>query len=227
MTRPDDALFRIRIETFALVRTLLPIALLAGALVGPLYRFEPTIAMWISAPGVLLVLAGVLLASRLPLYPAHAFGIEYRLEEEPFETGRRECVRCDTLAESGTHRRYARQIVVLGIPLHTLEWGSNDYCGDCLGLADGVTSGGDPDRSPAGAPSTGRHTTADPDRASGSGRPTGSNRTPNAGGTPDPGAEPAATAATHADPDTPRLESARRVDRSDETTALELRRAFE
>ncbi|QLG50372.1 hypothetical protein [Natrinema halophilum] len=122
MSRPDDALFRIRVETFAVIRKLLPVALLAGALVGPLLIAEPTTGKWLSALLFLVVLVGLHLASRLPLYPAHTFGIEYRFEEVPLEGERRRCVRCATLVASGVRRQYARQLVVLGVPIHTLEW---------------------------------------------------------------------------------------------------------
>lgn len=214
MTRPDDVLFRTRIETFALIRRLLPIVLLAGALVGPIAVVDPTIGMWFSALCVLLVLVGLHLVSRLPLYPPHTFGIEYRFEEAAFETGRRQCVRCGTLVESGTHRRYARQLVVLGVPLHTLEWGSNDFCADCVPLEDGVDSRPDPER------------TAEPD-------PTPTDSTaPEAGQKRERshrrrGNDSPSTATVALDGETPRLERARRVDRNDETTALELERAFE
>ncbi|QLK25876.1 hypothetical protein HYG81_17640 [Natrinema zhouii] len=206
MTRPDDVLFRSRVETFALVRKLLPIALLAGAMIGPLFRFEPTVAMWVSAVCFLFVLVGLLLVSRLPLYPAHTFGIEYRFEEEPFETGRRHCVRCGVLAESGTHRRYARQLVVLGVPFHTLEWGSNDFCDDCVTIENGVGSRGSPDRAPASEPT--------PTRA----EPMGPNRNRETESKYD---------ATSADREPLQVDRVRRVDRNDETTALELKRAFD
>ncbi|WP_254763281.1 hypothetical protein [Natrinema marinum] len=221
MPRPDDAIFRTWVEAFALLRKLLPIALLAGALAGPLFRFEPTVAMWLSALLVPLVLVGLYLASQLPLYPAHTFGLEYRYEEEPFDADQRECVRCGTPAESGTHRRYAKQIVVLGVPVHTLEWGDNDFCPDCVALAAGVEGGDGPTPNRSPEPTADRTETAAPDQAAASDHPS----QPQAS-TPRTDA-PAAETATPAGHDTPRLEPARRVDRTDETTALELKRAFE
>ncbi|QCS43449.1 hypothetical protein [Natrinema versiforme] len=218
MTRPDDVLFRTRIETFALIRRCLPIALLAGALVGPITVTDPTTGMWLSAVGVLLVLVGLHLVSRLPLYPAHTFGVEYRVEEEPFETERRRCVRCETLVESGTHRRYAKQIVVLGVPLHTLEWGHNDFCADCIGLADGAGSSPEAERVAGPEPTV-------PQGERSRGRDGDRHRDQNQNRNRGPTAP--STATTHVDPSAGRLERARRVDRSDETTALELRRAFE
>lgn len=217
MTRPDDVLFRARVETFALVRKLLPIALLAGALVGPLYRFEPTVAMWISAVSFLVVLVGLLLVSRLPLYPAHTFGIEYRFEEEPFDTGRRQCVRCGVLAESGTHRRYARQIVVLGVPLHTLEWGSNDFCDDCVALGDAIDSRPEAERTAVPDPSPTQSTAREPDQSR-----DGEQERERERATESPSGD-----GMRSGGEPPRLERARRIERNDETTALELRRAFD
>ncbi len=196
-TRPDDALFRLRVETFALVRKLLPVALLAGALVGPLYRLEARIAMWVSSVLFLGALVGIHLVNGLPLYPAHAFGIEYRYEDEPLPDGRRDCVRCGALAETGTHRRYARQVVVLGIPLHTLEWGANDFCEDCLPTT------GAAERAPSrrSASSESSDTVARRSRSE--------------------------AATERADESGVSPERARRVEPDGETTALELRRAFE
>ncbi|ELY71060.1 hypothetical protein [Natrinema versiforme] len=221
MTRPDDVLFRTRIETFALIRRCLPIALFAGALVGPITVTDPTTGVWLSVLGVSLVLIGLHVVSRLPLYPAHTFGIEYRFEEEPFETDRRRCVRCETLVTSGTHRRYAKQLVVLGVPLHTLEWGHNDFCADCIGLAEGVGSSPEADRAAGPDPTPTQSTVPNRERSRGRDRDRNQTQNRNRG----PTAPSAAT--RHVDPSAGRLESARRVDRSDETTALELRRAFE
>ncbi|WP_408959298.1 hypothetical protein [Natrinema sp. 74] len=222
MPRPDDVLFRTWVETFALLRKLLPIALLAGALVGPITVIDPVIGMWVSALLFLLALVGLHLASQLPLYPAHAFGLEYRFEEEPFGAERRECVRCGTLAESGTHRRYAKQIVVLGVPLHTLEWGHNDFCPDCAPLEDGVAASDDPASNRSPEPTPGHAATGDRNQTAN----VGHRSEPERPSRSSPDASAAATTPPAA-PDTPRLESARRVDRTDETTALELKRAFE
>ena len=130
--RPDDAAFRVRVETFALLRRMLPIGALAGSLVGPLFVVDSSTGVWLSMGcffGTLFVLWTL---HGLPLYPAHTFGIEYRFEDDGFESDRRRCVRCEAMIETGTHRRYARQFVVLGVPVHTLAWGHNDFCPDCL-----------------------------------------------------------------------------------------------
>ncbi|WP_226005653.1 hypothetical protein [Natrinema salinisoli] len=216
MTRPDDVLFRSRVETFAVIRKLVPIALLVAALVGPIVVVDPAIGMWLSALSFLVVLVGLHLVSRLPLYPAHTFGIEYRFEDERFETDRR-CVRCDERTDSGTHRRYARQIVVLGVPLHTLEWGENDFCGDCVAHADRVDSSPNAERTADPDPTPSGPATAEPNRHRDRDRNQHSHEE----------TESSATVTTHVDDEIPRLERARRIDPSDEETALELRRAFE
>ncbi|OLZ41725.1 hypothetical protein A6E15_12340 [Natrinema saccharevitans] len=200
-TRPDDVFFRLRVETFALLRKLLPVASLAGALVGPLYRLEASIAMWVSPVLLLGVLAGIHLVNGLPLYPAHIFGIEYRYEDESLPDGRRDCVRCGALAETGTHRRYARQVVVLGIPLYTLEWGANDFCDGCSPVTGVAGSTTDRAASPASA-ANGSSNTDGPRNRQGS-------------------------AAEHTDEGDDGPERARRVEPNDETTALELGRAFD
>ncbi|WP_254522579.1 hypothetical protein [Natrinema caseinilyticum] len=212
MSGPDDALFRFRVETFAVIRKLLPIALLAGALGGPVVATDPTRGMWIAAGFFLLVLVDVLVVNRLPLYPAHAFGIEYRFEDDPFETDRRHCVRCGMLVDAGIHRRYARQFVLLGIPLHTLAWGSNDFCRDCVALEERADSATVP---PSGQP-------APPTDGSDSETPVSSaeSHVSAAGSSISASTTPPGREAEDAN-------RARRVDRNDETTALELECAFE
>lgn len=232
MARPDDALYRIWVEAFALLRKLLPIALLAAVLVGPLFATDPTTGMWLSALCFLLALVGLLLVSRLPLYPAHTFGLEYRFEEEPFEGDGRRCVRCDALAESGIHRRYAKQFVVLGVPLHTFEWGDNDFCDDCAARDPGRSSPGpdrapDPEPTPADGTPPGSGSGSDPDPDSDRNAERDRRRSRSQRGGRDRSDDSASVATARVDDETPRLERARRVDRTDETTALELKRAFE
>jgi len=38
----------------------------------------------------------------------------------------------------GLRRRYTRQFVCFGVPIHTLEWGANDYCPECTLSGDGL-----------------------------------------------------------------------------------------
>lgn len=212
MKRPEDAAFRVHVEIFALLRRLLPIGILAAALVGPLFVVEPSVAVWLSMALFCSSLFVLWTLGGLPLYPAHTFGVEYRVEDRPFDAERRRCVRCETVTDGGTHRRYVRQLVVLGVPIHTLAWGSNDFCSACL----------------AADPANSSDTPADPTRSSG----------PAADSARNSAVEPATAPESEANEGTahPRpdrggaitgTEIARRVDLRDETTALEVRRAFD
>ncbi|ELY61182.1 hypothetical protein [Natronolimnohabitans innermongolicus] len=214
MERPDDVVFRLHVELFALLRRVLPIAILAGALVGPLGTVgDPSIAMWYSAALFAACLFVLWALNGLPLYPAHTFGIEYRFEDEPLESERRPCIRCDTVTSDGVHRRYARQVVALGVPVYTLAWGSNDFCRDCLGTPHASRD----ERAAARTRET--STTERPTDTSGGGGGNGGSATADGpgrdGGSPSPPVD-----------EDPGTTIARRVTLEDETTALEVRRAF-
>ncbi|SDJ83673.1 hypothetical protein [Natronorubrum texcoconense] len=205
--RPDDAAFRVRVETFALLRRLLPVGALAGSLVGPFVFVDSSTAVWLSMALFFGTLFVCWTLQGLPLYPAHTFGIEYRFEDERFASDRRQCIRCEAVIEDGTHRRYARQFVVLGVPVHTLAWGDNEFCPDCL--------------------------EADPDVASGSESRETRESAPGAGGSGNSREE---TERTHSAGDTtytqqagkgPGTDIVRRIDLNDERTALEVERAFD
>ena len=207
--RPDDAAFRVRVETFALLRRVLPVGVLAGSLVGPLFVVDSSTAVWLSMAcffGTLFVLWTL---QGLPLYPAHTFGIEYRFEDDGFESDRRRCVRCEAVIEDGTHRRYARQFVVLGVPVHTLSWGHNDFCPDCLDVDPHGTSDSESREHRESAPGS------TVDGADGS--------TDSREGT-DPTDDAADSQQHDGEPGT---DIVRRVDLHDETTALEVERAFD
>lgn len=238
MDRPDDATFRVFVALCVRLRQLLPVAILTGSLVGPMLFVDAQEAMWLS-PALFVASLFVLRAvAGLPLYPAHTFGIEYRYEDDPLEEieGVRRCARCESVIDDGVRRRYARQIVVLGIPLYTLGWGRNDFCWDCIEAEYSARRTGTP-------------------HGSRRRRETGGDTGPTAGAdasesTPEPATDPAGESTPTVDPsasvdepDTlrerddpvteivrrvdPGTELARRVDRHDETTALEVRRAFE
>ncbi|WP_254767309.1 hypothetical protein [Salinilacihabitans rarus] len=131
MTRPEDVAFRVRAATFAVLRIALAFALLVGLLVAPALALGPG---WGVPLGMLLAaIAAVATATgrTLPLYPADAFGVEHRVDEDTFDGPRKHCTECGKRTTQGLRRRYARQFVVLGVPLYTLEWGVNDYCLDC------------------------------------------------------------------------------------------------
>ncbi|WP_436343023.1 hypothetical protein [Natronorubrum sp. FCH18a] len=207
--RPDDAAFRVRVETFALIRRVLPIGVLAGSLAGPLFLVDSSAAVWLSMAlffGTVFVLWTL---QGLPLYPAHTFGIEYRFEDERFEADPRRCVRCETAIDDGTHRRYARQFVVLGVPVHTLAWGDNDFCPDCLDVDPNGASDSEPEEDRESVP--GSTVGGDDESAN-----------------PRKGADPAGDTAHGQQHDAePGTDIVRRVDLHDDTTALEVARAFD
>jgi hypothetical protein len=128
MTRPDDALYRLNRGLFTVLRLFFPVVVLPVLLLGPLYAGGP---VWMG-PALASLGTVVYWATRnLPLYPAHTFGIEYRVAEDTFDGPKKDCTECGTTVGQGLRRRYARQFVVMGVPIHTLEWGLNEYCFDC------------------------------------------------------------------------------------------------
>lgn len=137
---------------------------------------------------------------------------EYRFEDEHFKSDRRQCVRCEAVIEDGTHRRYARQFVVLGVPVHTLAWGHNDFCPDCL------------DADPHGASNSESRETRE--SASGS-TVDGADGSADSREGPERADPTAETAHSQQHGDTPGTDMVRRVDLYDERTALEVERAFD
>ncbi|MFP9193142.1 hypothetical protein [Natronosalvus vescus] len=131
MSRPDDVLYRARLGFFALLRKFLPVVLLIFMFVWPILLL-PTpwnaLLAWVS---LLVGLFTIWVARGIPLYPAHTFGVEHRVDEDTFDGPRKHCADCGTTCTQGLRRRYTRQYVLFGIPIHTLEWGINDYCLEC------------------------------------------------------------------------------------------------
>ena len=253
MERPDDAAFRLRVETFALVRRLLPIAILVGSFAWPMHVAEPRVAMWYSAVLFCASLFFLKTLEGIPLYPAHAFGIEYRFEDDPLEgttnspeDEEHRCVHCQRVVDDGVHRRYARQFVVLGVPIHTFAWGENDICRDCLEAAASAGRAGRARQSTGQRRRQGtdrardrRGTTgADPAAAAPTAEATAEGSAAAAGVTDvasapkslPPGDDaPTAETTLPVRRDGPDSETAivRRVDLTDEAAALEVERAFE
>ena len=230
MERPDDAVVRIHVEMFALIRRLLPVAILVGSFAWPMYVAEPRVAMWYSAALFCVSLFVLWTLEGLPLYPAHTFGLEYRFEDRPLESGTQHCVHCERVIDDGVHRRYARQIVVLGIPIYTIAWGSNDICRDCLGIGAGAG------RAPGWThhPDAGRaqRTVGDAERGPVSEYDSvaAEDTASRAESTPTDGVATADETAPNdwrRDDTDPGTEIVRRVDLSDRTAALEVKRAFE
>ncbi|WP_339104121.1 hypothetical protein [Haloterrigena salinisoli] len=232
MERPDDAVIRIHVELFALIRRLLPVAILVGSFAGPMSVAEPRIAMWYSAVLFCVSLFVLWTLEGLPLYPAHTFGLEYRFEDRPLESGTRRCVHCERVIDDGVHRRYARQVVALGVPIYTIAWGSNDVCRDCLGIgagagrAPGWTRRGDVGRVHRGAPVDERGRGVGPASAA-SAAADAASRSESAPADGAAASDGAAPNDWRRDDTGPGTEIVRRVDLSDETAALEVERAFE
>lgn len=131
MTRPEDVAFRVRVATFAVLRIALAFALLVGLLVAPAFALGPGLGVPVGMLLTTIAAVAMATARSLPLYPADAFGVEHRVDEDTFDGPRKHCTECGTRTTQGLRRRYARQVVAFGVPLHTLEWGVNDYCLDC------------------------------------------------------------------------------------------------
>ena len=131
MDRPEDLSYRLGVAAFGVLRATLAVAVLVGLLAGPVVVLGPGWSLWL---GVFLFSIGVFAlatARRLPLYPAHSFGIEHRVDEDTFDGGGKRCVECGDECTKGLRRRYARQFVIMGVPVRTLDWGSNEYCLRC------------------------------------------------------------------------------------------------
>ena len=131
MSRPDDVLYRTRLGAFALLRKILPIVLLMFLLIWPMVLLPTPWGGLLGWVGFFVGLFVIWIARGIPLYPAHTFGVEHRVDEDTFDGPRKHCTECATATTQGLRRRYTRQFVLVGIPLHTLEWGINDYCPDC------------------------------------------------------------------------------------------------
>ncbi|WP_247731562.1 hypothetical protein [Halovivax limisalsi] len=131
MSRPEDALYRLRVVTFALLRLLLFGAVLLGLLVGPLLLLDSGVGLAIGMALFTVALFAVTTARPLPLYAPDAFGVHHRVDEDTFDGSRKRCTECGRSTTQGLRRRYARQFVCFGVPLHTLGWGVNEYCLDC------------------------------------------------------------------------------------------------
>ncbi|MFC3957221.1 hypothetical protein [Halovivax cerinus] len=142
MSRPVDLLYRFRVASFAVLRVVIVIGFLLGLLLGPALLFGSGPAILAGILLFLIALIALAGARPLSLYPAHVFGMKHRVDYDTFDGPRKHCVECGDTATKGLRRRYARQVVLFGVPFHTLEWGINDYCLDCS-----APSATDPDSS--------------------------------------------------------------------------------
>lgn len=83
----------------------------------------------VSVLAVLLALVVETAAIGLKQYPLTAFGVRSRVGYAVATEGR--CEECGDRISTGERRRYTRQVVAFGVPIHTLDWGVNAYCYDC------------------------------------------------------------------------------------------------
>ena len=90
---------------------------------------------WVGFWSLLVVFVVLAVAHGLRSYPLHTFGIRRRVGYAVAREGR--CDECGDAIAAGERRRYARQAVAFGVPLHTLDWSVNTYCGDCRTHDDG------------------------------------------------------------------------------------------
>ncbi|WP_255151395.1 hypothetical protein [Halorarius halobius] len=128
MAPPDSLAGRLRrrLDDAMVVGLLVAYAMLAELNALDPYQTEVGLAL-----GALLFVYFAVLQD-LMAYPVTAVGTERRVDRDPVDAD--EGARCDVCGdpiEAGERRTYAEQQVALGVPLRTLEWGENVYCGDC------------------------------------------------------------------------------------------------
>ena len=89
---------------------------------------------WVLVTVAGLVVLGGAYALRLddPGYALTDLGPTERVDVTTFRGSRETCANCEAATRKGIRRRYRRQWVALGIPIRTLDWGSNAYCPDCI-----------------------------------------------------------------------------------------------
>ncbi|MEM4782532.1 MAG: hypothetical protein QXG03_13355 [Halalkalicoccus sp.] len=130
MSRPPAVADRATELVAWLVRTAFPIVALVALFVGPLilgYSVWVAVGLWLAGLAVWWLTAGLSGA-----YAHTAFGPTDRVDMDTFRGEREVCNACGAVAEEGLKRRYAKQWVLAGLPLYTLDWGENAYCVDCV-----------------------------------------------------------------------------------------------
>ena len=84
-------------------------------------------------PAAVLALAVYWLALSTPSrYDATTVGEVERVDVDTFTDTHEVCAACHEATDEGLYKRYARQWVLAGVPVRTLEWGINAYCPDCI-----------------------------------------------------------------------------------------------
>lgn len=130
MSRPPAVADRATALIGWFFRTAFPILALVALFVGPLllgYSGWVAIGLWLLGVAVWWLTAGLSGA-----YARTAFGSAERVDMDTFRDETAVCNACDAVIEKGLKRRYAKQWVLAGLPLYTVDWGENAYCADCV-----------------------------------------------------------------------------------------------
>ena len=101
----------------------------AGAARAPI---EFGLSPWVGVVTMLLATLACVALAGLRRYPLTANGVERRVDRTTFREGAERCGACGELTGQGLRSRYARQWVLFGVPLYTIDWGENAYCPDCV-----------------------------------------------------------------------------------------------
>lgn len=111
-------------------RTVFPALVLVGLFIGPLLLgYSGWVAIGLFFAGVL---GWWLTLGLSDSYPCTEFGSTERVDMETFRGSRAICNACESVTDQGLRRRYARQWVLGGLLLYTLDWGENAYCPHCI-----------------------------------------------------------------------------------------------
>lgn len=112
------------------LRTVFPIVVLVVLAVGPLlFDYSPLVSFGLFGWGVLVWWLTIGLGGT---YARTEFGPTERVDMDTFRETKEICNACGSVTDGGLRRRYARQWVLAGLPLYTIDWGENAYCPDCV-----------------------------------------------------------------------------------------------
>lgn len=84
---------------------------------------------WTSVLSLLVVCVFLWAVMDLRTHSIAVFGVRRQVDAAVAREGT--CDECGAVVGTGEKRRYAKQAVAFGVPLYTLDWGVNTYCGDC------------------------------------------------------------------------------------------------
>lgn len=130
MSRPPSVAGRLAGLTGWFFTTGFPIVALVALFVVPLILgYSPLVAIGLFLAGVITWWLTIGLAGS---YARTEFGSTERVDMDTFRGTKEVCNACGVVTERGLRRRYARQWVLAGLPLYTIDWGENAYCPDCI-----------------------------------------------------------------------------------------------